>query len=212
MICAENMLLAYMPAPFTPQKQELIWALADEINEFIEVKECVCGMNNISVFTKPLEYKQLKELKFRLENLSQNIKPRQISGKIIEIDVIYGGNAGIDLKNLAQAKNMSIKEVIRLHTEPLYTVFFLGFLPGFAYLGGLNESLHHPRLANPRKSIMAGSVGIGGSQTGIYPSASPGGWNLIGYTDAVLFDPNNNEPSLLKAGDKLKFIARDIIV
>lgn len=211
-ICTQNMLLAYLQEPITPQKQAIIWAMSDAANELKNVRECVCGMNNIAVFTHDISYDELKELKSQLERLFENLKPRQIQGRVVEIQVSYGGEAGIDLISMAESKNMSAKEIVRLHTEPFYTVFFLGFLPGFAYLGGLDERLHHPRLASPRKSIAAGSVGIGGAQTGIYPSASPGGWNLIGKTDAVLFDPKKSEPNLLKAGDKLKFIAKEILL
>lgn len=206
------MLLAYLPQPINEQKQELIWAMADAANELQKVRECVCGMNNIAVFTHEIEYDELKELKIELENIFKNLKPRQINGRIIEIEVNYGGEIGVDLIQMAKAKNISPQELVRLHTQPLYTVFFLGFLPGFAYLGGLDERLYHPRLSSPRKSIKAGSVGIGGSQTGVYPSASPGGWNLIGSTDAVLFDPQKSEPNLLMAGDRLKFIAKEVLV
>lgn len=105
---------------------------------------------------------------------------------------------------------MSMSEFAKLHAEPIYDVYFIGFQPGFAYLGGLNELLHTPRLSTPRLKIPAGSVGIGGAQTGIYPYQSPGGWNIIGNTKAKLFDVNSENPSLLKAGDRLKFVINSI--
>ena len=102
---------------------------------------------------------------------------------------------------------MTIEEVIERHTAPIYDIHFLGFLPGFPYLSGLDEKLHRPRLKSPRPRIPAGSVGIAGSQTGIYPQSSPGGWNLIGRTPIKLFDIEKNPPALLKPLRKLKFYA-----
>ena len=97
-----------------------------------------------------------------------------------------------------------------MHSEPIYTVYMIGFQPGFPYLGGLPESLHTPRRAVPRTLVPAGSVGIGGAQTGIYPFSSPGGWQLIGHTKQALFDKNQAKPTLLQAGDTVKFVVEGI--
>jgi KipI family sensor histidine kinase inhibitor len=127
--------------------------------------------------------------------------------RLMEISVRYGGEHGPDLASLAEARDLSIEEVVALHTAPQYVVHFVGFVPGFAYLGGLDPRLATPRREVPRTSVPAGSVGIGGAQTGIYPIASPGGWHLIGRTDLRLFDPSREPAALLMAGDRVRFHA-----
>ncbi|MBR7926891.1 5-oxoprolinase subunit PxpB [Aerococcaceae bacterium zg-ZUI334] len=126
--------------------------------------------------------------------------------RIYQIPVCYGGEYGPDLPFVAENANLSVDEVIALHTEPDYLIYMLGFLPGFSYLGGLDERIHTPRLANPRMAIPAGSVGIGGSQTGIYPLTSPGGWQLIGQTPVKTYDPIRKEPILFEAGNYIRFV------
>ncbi|WP_203292797.1 5-oxoprolinase subunit PxpB [Luteirhabdus pelagi] len=123
----------------------------------------------------------------------------------IKIPVCYDEAFAPDIQELVEKKNISIDALITLHTQPTYTVYFLGFLPGFPYLGGLDSKLHHPRKSTPRKKVEAGSVGIAGGQTGIYPSNSPGGWNIIGRTPLALFSVEKQPPSLLKAGNLLQF-------
>ncbi len=125
-------------------------------------------------------------------------------GRTVEIPVCYGGPYGEDLPFVASHAGLSEEEVIRLHSERPYRIYMLGFLPGFPYLGGLNERLFTPRLQTPRTRIPAGSVGIGGQQTGIYPMESPGGWQLIGRTPLRLFDPDRPLP--YAAGDFIRFV------
>jgi KipI family sensor histidine kinase inhibitor len=122
------------------------------------------------------------------------------------IPVCYGGEFGPDLREVAFLHGISAEELIRLHTSAAYTVYFLGFVPGFAYLGGLPEKLATPRLPAPRKQVPAGSVAIGGNQTGIYPTATPGGWRLIGRTAVKMFNPDSAEGSFLQIGDQVRFI------
>ncbi|MCY0887134.1 MAG: 5-oxoprolinase subunit PxpB [Alicyclobacillaceae bacterium] len=124
-----------------------------------------------------------------------------------DIPVRYGGVDGPDLEEVARCLEMDVDEVVRRHTEPTYLVRFLGFIGGFPYLDGLPASLAVPRRATPRVAVPAGSVGIGGEQTGIYPHATPGGWQLIGRTDWQLFDANRIPPALLSAGDLVRFHA-----
>jgi inhibitor of KinA len=126
--------------------------------------------------------------------------------RLVEIPIFYGGVNGPDLESLARAHELSVEEVIRLHSQAIYTVYMTGFTPGFPYLGGLPDLLVTPRLETPRSSVRAGSVGIAGSQTGIYPVESPGGWQIIGYTPTRLFDPFREPPALLSAGDQVRFI------
>ena len=124
----------------------------------------------------------------------------------LEIPIRYGGASGLDLETVAAAKNISIADVIRIHSEREYTVYMMGFTPGFPYLGTLDERLSMPRMESPRTLVKAGSVAIAGSQTGIYPLDSPGGWHLIGWTPLKLFDPTRESPFLFAPGDVIKFI------
>jgi inhibitor of KinA len=125
----------------------------------------------------------------------------------VQISVIYGGEAGPDLASVAAFASCAEEDVIRLHTENVYRVYMLGFLPGFAYLGSVDPRIAIPRLSTPRLRVPAGSVGIAGAQTGIYPFDTPGGWRIIGRTSVKLFDPSRHEPSMLKAGDRVQFVA-----
>jgi len=130
----------------------------------------------------------------------------EVSPKQVEIIVRYGGGDGPDLPYVAEYHGISQAQVVRKHTEQVYTVGMMGFLPGFAYLMGLNPDLVTPRLEQPRSHVPAGSVGIAGMQTGVYPQDSPGGWQLIGRTDKVLFDPQHEPYFTLSPGDEVRFI------
>ena len=125
----------------------------------------------------------------------------------VEIPVCYGGEFGPDLEEVARHCGLSATSVIARHSRPEYRVFMLGFAPGFAYLGGLDPSIAVPRRETPRLKVPAGSVGIAGTQTGIYPSDSPGGWQIIGRTPLKMFDPSLEEPCRLGPGDRLRFVA-----
>ncbi|MGM9924474.1 MAG: 5-oxoprolinase subunit PxpB [Bacillus sp. (in: firmicutes)] len=127
----------------------------------------------------------------------------------IEIPVCYDGEFGPDLVNVAEYHNLTIEKVIELHTSAEYTVHMIGFAPGFPYLGGMPETLATPRRSSPRLRIPARSVGIAGGQTGIYPIETPGGWQLIGRTPLSLFKPDSNPPTLLQAGDLIRFTPID---
>lgn len=137
----------------------------------------------------------------------QQPQPNTSNNSITQITIptCYGGEYGEDIAEVASLNNLSIDEVIYLHSSAVYKVFMIGFVPGFAYFGGMDQRLATPRKPSPRKAIPAGSVGIAGEQTGIYPLETPGGWQLIGRTPIKLFDAGNPQPSLLKAGDQVKF-------
>ena len=125
--------------------------------------------------------------------------------RVTEIPVCYGGEYGPDLENIAAHAGLPASEVIRIHTGRDYLIYMMGFLPGFPYLGNLDVRLHTPRRKEPRISIPAGSVGIGGAQTGIYPLTSPGGWHILGLTPVKLYDPDAEDPVLLRSGDVIRF-------
>lgn len=150
------------------------------------------------------------EMKTRMEKiLSIEIAAGARKKKVYEIPVCYGGELGPDLATIAEHAGLSEQEVIDIHSSTDYLIYMLGFLPGFTYLGGLDERIHTPRLANPRIRIPAGSVGIGGSQTGIYPMDSPGGWQLMGMTPVKTYDPDREVPILVEAGDYIRFVPVD---
>ena len=126
-------------------------------------------------------------------------------GDLVELPVCYGGDLGPDLPFVAQHTGQTEQEVVALHSGPDYLVYLLGFTPGFPYLGGMDPRIAAPRLATPRVKIPAGSVGIAGQQTGVYPLDSPGGWQLIGRTPVRLYDPGREQPILLAPGDRVRF-------
>src|SRR5580692_8836123 len=127
--------------------------------------------------------------------------------QVVEIPVCYGGEFGPDLKDVAELRGMTDAAVIELHSSRTYLAYFLGFAPGFAYLGDVPEQLATRRLTTPRRSVPAGSVGIAGRQTGVYPISTPGGWRLLGRTQVVMFGPEKAEMSLLRIGDRVWFVA-----
>ena len=133
------------------------------------------------------------------------IRSNKVEGSLLEIPVCYEAEFAFDLEHVAKHAGLHWKEVVDLHCATEYRVHCVGFTPGFPFLGGLSRKLATPRREVPRKEIPAGSVAIGGSQTGIYPIKSPGGWNLIGRTPLRLFDSNQNPPALLRAGDRVRF-------
>lgn len=140
------------------------------------------------------------------ELAAPSVAVRIESGRLHEIAVEYGGEAGPDLQVLAERAGVDAATYIGIHAAIEYTVAFLGFQPGFPYLRGLPGPLHAPRRASPRTRVPAGSVAIGGTYTGIYPGEGPGGWQLIGRTTATLFDPEREPPALLMPGDQVRFV------
>jgi inhibitor of KinA len=155
-----------------------------------------------------LSFAEIKEhLQAQMSQLDETFSrmPRRI-----EVPVYYGGEYGIDLETVAAHLHLSAAEVIRIHSETLYTVYMMGFTPGYPYMGRLDDRLSMPRLETPRTRVPAGTVAIAGSQTGIYSIESPGGWNLIGWTPLRLFDPASNSPFLFAPGDEVKFIPEHV--
>lgn len=148
----------------------------------------------------------LREVRTRVDALP--VTP-PAPGRLVEIPVVYGGADGPDLDEVAAHTGLTAAQVVVLHTGAEYDVAMLGFSPGFPYLAGLPEQLATPRRTTPRTHVPAGSVAIGGRQTGIYPQASPGGWRLIGRTSRVLFAPGQDPPALLGPGDRVRFVAVD---
>ncbi len=144
-----------------------------------------------------------REIECLWKTLSQS---EDESTRVVEIPVCYGGEYGPDIETVGKSSNLGPDEVIKLHCEPEYLIYMVGFTPGFPFLGGLNEKLHTPRLKAPRMAVPEGSVGIANNQTGMYPIKSPGGWQIIGRTPLKLFAPERKNPFLYKAGEKIKFV------
>jgi KipI family sensor histidine kinase inhibitor len=205
----EAALVCEAPAPATLDCQRRVWAAAEAARNWPHVLEVVPGMNNLTIVFDPLEA-DTAVLANQLQAAWDTAGDTPRSGRQVDIPVSYGGEFGPDLDGVARHTGLSAEEVVQRHAAAEYVVFFLGFQPGFAYMGGLDTALHTPRRSSPRLEVPAGSVGIGGEQTGIYPAASPGGWQLIGRTELALFDPTQTPPTLLQPGDRVRFTVAGI--
>ena len=168
--------------------------------------EAVPSYRSLLVHYDPLRLSHAEVESFVFEALQTCEDAPLPEPRLIEIPTVYGGDHGPDIGFVAEHNGLAVADVIRLHSEATYTVYMLGFTPGFPYLGGLPDALATPRLETPRKRVPAGSVGIAGTQTGVYPLATPGGWRLIGWTPVVLFDPMRTPPALLQPGDQVRFV------
>ncbi|WP_027785685.1 MULTISPECIES: 5-oxoprolinase subunit PxpB [Burkholderia] len=197
-------LVCEAPPPATLDCQRRVWAVAAAARAWPDVIDVVPGMNNLTIVFDSLAA-TADSLTPALRDAWETADVEHADGREVEIPVEYGGAAGPDLAAVAAHTGLSADEVVARHAAGAYVVFFVGFQPGFAYLGGLDASLHTPRRAAPRLEVPAGSVGIGGAQTGIYPATSPGGWQLIGRTSQLLFDPARPQPTLLLPGDRVRF-------
>lgn len=160
------------------------------------------GFTSVSILWKDV----VAHSQFQNKLNTITIRPHELSNKIWKVPVCYGEGFGKDLDTLAKEKKLKVGELIEMHASVAYRIHFFGFLPGFMYLNGLPERLHSPRKAVPDRAVPRGSVAIGGSQTGIYPRESPGGWHVIGRTPISLFDGEQNPPVWANPGDRIKFV------
>lgn len=169
------------------------------------VRELLPTYRSLLIFydKKKITYKKLANMIKQLEK-SEVIEQKQ-DKKIHIVPCCYGGACGPDLTDMSKSLGLSTKEIVEIHQSKQYKIYMLGFLPGFVYLGGLDERIHMPRLETPRTKIPARSVGIGGNQTGVYPVESPGGWRLIGRTPLNFYNPSVNPPVLCRAGEYIQF-------
>lgn len=195
------------------QKVQTVSYLLDENNEEWQI-EYIPTFTSVTVYYDPYQAYKLangnkspyKAVSDRIrEILSASSAGTKIKQRVVEIPICYGGEFGPDLSFVAKHNGLTPEEVVHIHSSREYLVYMLGFAPGFPYLGGMSERIAAPRRATPRSKIPSRSLGIAGTQTGIYPIETPGGWQLIGRTPLNLFQPEKEEPSLLKAGDKIKF-------
>jgi inhibitor of KinA len=186
--------------------------LKDNLTAVIEV---VPAYSSVAVYFDPVKlkkqapkgklvYEHLKEIVEQLLLLPLQQEERE--DRLIKIAVCYETEFATDIHSLASVNNITVEEVVALHLSKTYRVYMLGFLPGFSYLGEVDERIATPRKPQPQ-TVAAGSVGIAGKQTGIYPLASPGGWQIIGRTPLKIFEANADEPALLRAGDRVQFFS-----
>lgn len=204
-LLGEQAVVLELEPPVSLISQQRIWGLCERLQTNPEVSEAIPGMNNLTLLLRDPQHRALDAIE-RLQRWWEESEAQLPVSRQVKIPVIYGGDAGPDLLWVAEQAQMTAQQVVELHSSTEYDVYFIGFQPGFPYLGGLDPRLHMPRRAEPRVSVPAGSVGIGGSQTGIYPLATPGGWRLIGQTPLALFDPRLEPPTLLRPGDKVRFV------
>jgi 5-oxoprolinase (ATP-hydrolysing) subunit B len=190
--------------------QRRIWAVAQEAGAWPELSEAVPGMNNLMLrFTRPP--RRLDEIIARLLAAWDAADPLPLQGRLIELPVTYGGEAGPHMDDVIVHSGLGIDDIVALHTAPDYPVYALGSHPGYCYLGGMDARLATPRRQVPVLSIPAGAVSIGGTQTGVSASAGPSGWNTIGSTSLAFFDPAQDPPALLRPGDSIRFRAARVL-
>lgn len=204
-LLGERAVVLELEPPVSLVSQQRIWGLCQRLQQNEQIAEVIPGMNNLTLLLRDPQLKALDAIE-RLQRWWEESEVLLAEPRQVEIPVVYGGSGGPDLAEVARAADLTSQQVVELHSSADYVVYFIGFQPGFPYLGGLDERLHTPRRAEPRLVVPGGSVGIGGSQTGIYPLAAPGGWQLIGHTPLSLFDPQQQPPTLLRPGDSVRFV------
>lgn len=207
--CGDSMLLVELEPVIDPiiNEHAILMAARLRARGARGVRDVAPGYSTVGVHFDPLQIdlaalEQAIETEFTAIASSESLAERTP----IEIPVRYGGPLGPDLESVAARAGCPVEDVIARHSERTYRVYMLGFVPGFAYMGRVDSSIAAPRHRVPRERVPPGSVGIAGQQTGVYPIESPGGWQLIGHTSTVMFDPGRATPSLLSAGDLVRFV------
>jgi len=221
-VASDQALIVYFDPPAKmkgakapPPQNQITIETHEQVRRLLRLMELepIAGVRNLhpaycSLLVKfdglKLRHSELEEI---LRGYIERMEKEELAEpRLVEIPVCYGGEFGPDLQDVAESHGMTAERAVELHASTSYLVYFLGFAPGFAYLGELPEALVTPRLATPRRSVPAGSVGIAGSQTGVYPIATPGGWRLLGRTPVGMFRPERAEMSLLRIGDRVRFV------
>ncbi len=182
-------------------------ALAEALRDDIEALEIVPGIDSVVVQFDASQFDSETVVGQIEAIIDAGVEPLQTRDALVEIPVVYGGEAGPDLADVSASTGLSEEEIVSLHTSREYTVDLTGFTPGFAFVGGLDDRLNVPRRSEPRQQVTAGSIGIADGRTGIYALPVPGGWQLIGRTSAPLFDPARQPPNLLETGARVRFVA-----
>ena len=203
-------ILVEWPANISQDIIQDIISFERHVKEIDSILDTIIAYNSLLIrYQNPILDQELtiRQLKNKYTASSYLIKQDQF---LWEIPVCYDASFGLDLEEIANKKKCSVADIVRLHTETEYLVYFIGFQPGFLYLGGLHQNLHVPRKSNPRVRVDKGSLGIGGAQTGVYPQNSSGGWNIIGKSPLNFFNMKATNPCFAKPGDHIQFVAVDI--
>jgi KipI family sensor histidine kinase inhibitor len=193
---------------FDASLQERIWVFADALRALPGVSEVAPGMNSLMVVFDPLRMDP-DRLEAHMLGQWKTTMAAPAAGRLVEIPVVYG-NEGSDLAEVAASKGLTVERLVAMHAAPVYSVAAVGAMPGFVYLSGLDPVLALPRRAVPRMGVPEGSVIIGGAQAGIMPLTAPSGWHILGHTDLHLFDPMREPPAALRAGDRIRFVVKEI--
>ncbi len=175
-----------------------------KIQEFDNIIEIVPSYTTILV-TFDIFNTSFNQLQEKIKDIKFELNENKINSKLLEIPVYYDLEVGLDLERISEYKNISIEDIIKIHSSKIYNVFAIGFAPGFAYLGEVDEKIAMKRLTTPRKNILKGSVAIADTQTAVYPQNSPAGWNVIGKTTFEMFDKKLKDLTPLSMGDKVQF-------
>ena len=203
-------LLFEAPGELDIHTQRRIWWLARHAAGWPCIREAVPGMTNLMlIFDRPPP--DLAGFENELKDAWHRAAELHLEGRIIELPVIYGGEYGPHVADVIAHTGLPLEEIVRIHTEPLYTVYALGSHPGYCYLGGMDPRIATPRRKVPVLGLPGGAVSIGGVQTGVSASDGPSGWNTIGHTDMAFFDARRDPPALLAPGDMIRFRAERII-
>ncbi|MDG1423705.1 MAG: 5-oxoprolinase subunit PxpB [Flavobacteriaceae bacterium] len=200
-------ILVEWPANISQDIIQDIISFERQVKKIDSILDTVVAYNSLLIrYQNPIVDQELtiSQLKNKYAASSYLMKQDQF---LWDIPVCYDASFGIDLEEIANEKKCSVADIIRLHTDTNYLVYFIGFQPGFLYLGGLHQNLHVPRKSNPRVRVDKGSVGIGGAQTGVYPQNSSGGWNIIGKSPLNFFNMKATNPCFAKPGDRIQFVA-----
>jgi inhibitor of KinA len=208
---SDSSLLVEFGTVIAPEIQDRVIGLfhALQAREDAHIRNLHPGYASLLVDFDPLAITHEDVATFLESLVSGEFAKTEDDPKVVEIPVCYDAEFGPDQADVADHTRLSVEEVVRVHSGAIYRVCFLGFTAGFAYLGGMPEVLHTPRLATPRRAVAAGSVGIAGGQTGIYPTQTPGGWRLIGRTPLRMFDAQAEPPTRVRAGDRIRFAPID---
>ncbi len=204
----DTLVLVELESRIAPEVNARVVAMAKAISDarVTGVRDVVPGYGSVGVHIDPLCV-DMASLERVIAHAWDLDVAAETAVEVVEIPVCYGGHHGPDLEAVAQFAGCTPDDVVRQHLQTVYRVYMLGFLPGFAYLGTVDSRIAMPRRAAPRAVVPAGSVGIAGAQTGVYPSESPGGWQLIGRTPVPMFDPSRAQPATLRPGVSVRFVA-----
>lgn len=209
-VIGSHALLFQADCPFDLDHQQRVWALAEEAAGWPGVREAVPGMTNLTLLLDRVPT-DIERLSADLTRLWSSGIRKQVDGRLIEIEITYGGKGGPHLAEVAELTGLSVDEVVRLHTAPDYTVYAVGSHAGYCYLGGLDPRLETPRRKVPLTRLPGGSLSVAGLQTGVSASTGPSGWNTIGSAEVAFFDPERTPAALLGPGDRIRFTPAEVL-